>query len=194
MLRSTIRRATHRDLDALLRIESDSFTDPFPFSFFEEILRSRHYTSLAASHNGGITAYVVAATEQNEGHILSIAVTPSMRRKRIGTALLTALMRQLLAMNISPVYLEVRENNQSGRAFYKRLGFVEKNVIRGYYRDGENAIIMTRKLSKSASFNHETMTLSAAASSVRTSARHRLTYWNRRRMQRSSTPSMLLWS
>ncbi len=93
--------------------------------------------------------YVVTTTEQDEGHVLSIAVTPSMRRQRIGTALVRALMRELLGMKIFLVYLEVRENNQSGRSFYKRLSFVEKNVIRGYYRDGENAIIMTRKLSKS---------------------------------------------
>ena len=99
--------------------------------------------------------YVMAAAQQGECHILSIAVKPSMRRQKIGEALLTALVTQLLEMNIFLVYLEVRENNQNARSFYKHLGFAERNVIRGYYRDGENAIAMVRRFVKSEKFRQE---------------------------------------
>ena len=151
----TVRCATYQDLDSLLRIESSSFVDPFSFSFFEEILRSHNCLLLVVDHQGEIMGYVMAAAEQGECHILSIAVKPSMRRRRIGEALLKALVRQLLEMNIFLVYLEVRENNQNAHSFYRHLGFAERNVIRGYYRDGENAIVMVLRFAKLEKFRQE---------------------------------------
>lgn len=151
----TVRCATYRDLDSLLRIESSSFVDPFSFSFFEEILGSHGCMLLVVDHQEEIMGYVMAAAEQGECHILSIAVKSSMRRQGIGEALLTALVKQLLEMNIFLVYLEVRENNQNARSFYKHLGFAERNVISGYYRDGENAIVMVRRFAKSNEFRQE---------------------------------------
>jgi ribosomal-protein-alanine N-acetyltransferase len=42
--------------------------------------------------------------------------------------------------------LEVRVTNDVGIALYKKLGFEVSKTINGYYSDGENAYVMTKKL------------------------------------------------
>jgi len=43
-------------------------------------------------------------------------------------------------------YLEVRVTNEPGVTLYKKLGFEVSRKINGYYSDGEDAYVMTKKL------------------------------------------------
>jgi ribosomal-protein-alanine N-acetyltransferase len=52
-------------------------------------------------------------------------------------------MRQYKAKDC---YLEVRVSNFQAINMYKKLGFETARTVRGYYADGEDAAIMTRKL------------------------------------------------
>jgi ribosomal-protein-alanine N-acetyltransferase len=42
--------------------------------------------------------------------------------------------------------LEVRVTNGAGVALYKKLGFDVSRTSNGYYSDGEDAYVMTKKL------------------------------------------------
>jgi ribosomal-protein-alanine N-acetyltransferase len=42
--------------------------------------------------------------------------------------------------------LEVRVTNAGGIALYKKLGFDVSRTIHGYYSDGEDAYVMSKKL------------------------------------------------
>jgi ribosomal-protein-alanine N-acetyltransferase len=48
------------------------------------------------------------------------------------------------------VYLEVRAGNVSARRLYKRFGFRELGVRRGYYGPGQDAIVMELRLGEGA--------------------------------------------
>ena len=52
------------------------------------------------------------------------------------------------------VLLEVAEGNESARHLYRGDGFVEISRRRGYYPDGENAVIMQRQAARETG-NHE---------------------------------------
>ena len=43
-------------------------------------------------------------------------------------------------------FLEVRVTNESGISLYKKLGFEITRTINGYYSDGEDAYVMTKRL------------------------------------------------
>ena len=43
-------------------------------------------------------------------------------------------------------FLEVRVTNEPAIALYKKLGFEITRTINGYYSDGEDAYVMTKKL------------------------------------------------
>ncbi len=47
--------------------------------------------------------------------------------------------------NINIIMLEVRNHNLSAVRLYQRLGFVVTGMEYGYYRDGEDAIIMRHR-------------------------------------------------
>ena len=42
--------------------------------------------------------------------------------------------------------LQVRKSNINAIKFYKKIGFIEENVIKYYYIDGEDAILMSKKI------------------------------------------------
>jgi ribosomal-protein-alanine N-acetyltransferase len=43
-------------------------------------------------------------------------------------------------------YLEVREHNQPAISLYQKFGFETMYVRKGYYPDGENALVMVKKI------------------------------------------------
>ena len=64
-----------------------------------------------------------------------LAVHPDHRRCGVGARLLCGL---------APVYLIVRAGNVGALAFYRRVGFAVVELWRGYYGDGEDAVVMGR--------------------------------------------------
>jgi ribosomal protein S18 acetylase RimI-like enzyme len=49
-------------------------------------------------------------------------------------------------MGVKDVFLEVRRSNIAANRLYKALGFEEVGIRRGYYENGENAIVMHYEL------------------------------------------------
>ena len=81
-----------------------------------------------------------------KGHVVSVAVMPPYRRKHIGEALVNKAMENMLVYNAKQCYLEVRATNTPAVNLYKKLGFQVTRTIKGYYADGEDAYVMTKKL------------------------------------------------
>jgi ribosomal-protein-alanine N-acetyltransferase len=50
------------------------------------------------------------------------------------------------SVHAEEIYLEVRLSNQPARTFYRGLGFTEAGRRPGYYLDGEDALVMVKKL------------------------------------------------
>jgi len=84
----------------------------------------------------------------SEGKIMSICVREDFRGQGLGRKLLDsaieALDRQASADFVS---LRVRKfTNPNAVELYRKLGFHVDEVAENYYRDGEAALVMTRKL------------------------------------------------
>ena len=80
----------------------------------------------------------------DEYEILNLAVDAGQRRQGVASRLLG----EFLSGVTGAVYLEVRESNEAARALYRRWGFSEEGVRRGYYhRPVENAVVMRRSAS-----------------------------------------------
>jgi ribosomal-protein-alanine N-acetyltransferase len=81
------------------------------------------------------------------GHVVSIGVLPDYRRLGIGSELMNRAMETLKNIyKCSEVYLEVRVSNEAAINFYDRLGFKIDRVIKHYYKDGEDAYVMSKGL------------------------------------------------
>ncbi|MDE6141795.1 MAG: ribosomal protein S18-alanine N-acetyltransferase [Bacilli bacterium] len=75
--------------------------------------------------------------------IINIAVANYCQNKGIGEELINYLINNTQA---DKIMLEVRENNVYAINLYNKCGFIEINRRKKYY-DGEDAIIMERKIS-----------------------------------------------
>jgi ribosomal-protein-alanine N-acetyltransferase len=82
----------------------------------------------------------------DEVHILNLAVHPEIRRGGTGRALVQRVLDDAAASRATSVSLEVRPENEAGIALYRSLGFAEIGRRRNYYGQGQDALIMERRL------------------------------------------------
>ena len=91
-----------------------------------------------------------AGVVEDEAELLTIAVDPKWRGKRIGQALLKAVFDDLLLTPARRMLLEVSEENVAAIKLYQREGFATISSRKGYYPkpDGSQAtaLVMARDL------------------------------------------------
>ena len=115
---------------------------------FRELLGWRGVVALVNEDDARkVSGFIVARQAAVEAEILNLAVMPAKRRKGEGAALLKAAVDELRARQVSRVFLEVRESNEAGVAFYLRQGFAKTGRRPAYYHDpDEAAVVMEMKL------------------------------------------------
>ncbi len=143
-----IRLARRSDLDAVVKIEVASFTDPWSSAFLlEELANDTLRLALVATGPDGVCGYIMAWRIADQLHVLNIATDPAGRRKGIGSTLLKEAALRGWAEGLGEVTLEVRRSNREARRFYIGKGLQEVGIRPGYYGDnGEDALIMTGPL------------------------------------------------
>jgi ribosomal-protein-alanine N-acetyltransferase len=146
--KQTIRAVRQDDIDAISLLEEASFNDPYPSYFLSELARDNPETFLVLTLNDEIVGYGVIDHWEDHDHLISIAVRPDSRRKGLGEALLVELEKPLSKER--PLRLEVRESNLAAIRLYSKRGFTKTGLAEGYYSDGEDAIIMEKRLAKEA--------------------------------------------
>lgn len=114
---------------------------------FEELTKSPGGLALVSEVEGEISGFLVGRQVVDEAEVLNLGVARGRRRRGDGRALLKAAMDEWLVRGVSRVFLEVRESNEAGIAFYTKHEFAKTGRRSAYYRDPvEAAVIMEKKL------------------------------------------------
>lgn len=143
-----IREFRRQDINRVLEIEEKSFKDPYPVDILIDIF-NLGAGFLVAEHDNIIVGYIIFWIRyEDEGHIISIAVDEEHRRKEVGTQLVKAALKIFKRYNIDQIKLEVRISNKEAIDFYNNNGFIEKEVLKEYYEDYEDAILMDINLNE----------------------------------------------
>lgn len=152
----TLRMATEVDLPALLALEQACFPPPLAYSPEEYRLALRHEeaVNLALDEAGALVGYVgafvdvrqnvdekprpagrggIAIRAQRRGHVFTLNVHPSARRRGHGRRLLEACEARLRALGAARVVLEVNVGNAAAIALYEGVGYARRGRLRGYY-------------------------------------------------------------
>ncbi len=136
---------TEADLDTVIELEKAIFPHPWRRSFFLSDINRPQGLSVVAEETGVILGYAVAwGTE--ETHLANLAVSEVERGKGVGGKLLDEVLAFARRSNAGSVYLEVRVSNTIARKFYSERGFVPTYLRKGYYENGEDAVIMEREV------------------------------------------------
>jgi ribosomal-protein-alanine N-acetyltransferase len=141
----TIRPANKTDLQNIYEIEKRSFKDPYPPSFIDMLLTLNPKTFFVAERERQVVGYLIMTKEKTTGHIVSIAVLPDERRRRVGRFLMESGLGTLRKLEVEMVRLEVRKSNRDAQRFYEAQGFEYNHEIRGYYGD-EDALVYYKRL------------------------------------------------
>jgi ribosomal-protein-alanine N-acetyltransferase len=89
----------------------------------------------------------------DEAHITNIAVRQPYQRQGIGELLLISTIDLAKEMKASIMTLEVRASNLAAQNLYKKYGFTQVGIRRGYYLDNkEDGALMSTEDITSASF------------------------------------------
>jgi ribosomal-protein-alanine N-acetyltransferase len=150
------------DLPAVLALERVLFPDdPWtPGMFAGELAQpsgTRYYLAAEeaaeeAQEGNAIVGYAgMMLPGGRQAEVLTLAVAPGHWGQGIGSALLAALVDEAGKRDCTEMFLEVRADNARAQALYRRYGFTEVGVRRGYYQpSGTDAIVMRRSLARRA--------------------------------------------
>ena len=131
------------DIALVAELERSAFRDPWPASLFRRELRlPQSKILLARSPSGEIVGYVCRWLTVDNVEIQNIAVAPRWRRQSIGRRLLGEVLEEARTAGVERALLEVRSGNEPALSLYYRFGFESKGRRRGYYDDGEDALLM----------------------------------------------------
>ncbi len=132
------------DIPHVLEIERQSFQTPWPRdAYVHELTENRLAAYLVARVDARLVGYAGMWVILDEAHITTLAVDPVYRGQHIGERLLVGLIDAAQARGARWMTLEVRRSNATAQTLYKKYGFREIGVRKGYYSDNhEDAIVM----------------------------------------------------
>lgn len=136
------------DLDAVLGIETESFTSPWTREMYLAELQNVgvSFCYLARDEQGIVVGFCSFWRVVDELHVNNLAVLPAYRRRGIGTSLLLSVLGEGARLGARRATLEVRRSNEAARRLYERLGFSTAGVRRAYYTNPiEDALVLWRE-------------------------------------------------
>lgn len=135
-----ITRVMPDDLDALMALENECFSDPWSRASMAQTLEIPVARAVAARREGKVLGFAIAYLIPPEGEVADLCVAPQERGQGIGEALLHALIDDSCCTEF---WLEVRASNLPARRLYEKLGFSVVGVRSNYYENPrEDALVM----------------------------------------------------
>lgn len=153
-----IRRCDPSDIIPVMEINLKTLPEHYSDYFYESLLAELPEAFLVAEIEKRLVGYIMCKIEYGfsnfkklgfvkKGHVVSIAVLPDYRQKGIGRALVEESIAGVKLKKSDELYLEVRCSNSEAIRLYEKLGFVIKQRLKTYYRDGEDAYLMATEFS-----------------------------------------------
>lgn len=140
----TFRYMEIKDIDDVLKIEHESFAVPWSReAFINEIEVNRFAVYVVLEDGGKVVGYCGVWVIVDEAHVTNIALLPEYRGKKLGEALLIQVIEVTKKMGAIKMTLEVRVNNHVAQGLYRKLGFQDGAIRKGYYAETkEDALVM----------------------------------------------------
>lgn len=146
-----IRKAEPADAGSIAQIEQECITRPWSIILIEADLKDNPNASyFVAEEAGELVGFIGTHDIVGEINITNVAVRKAYRRIGAADGLMQAMFSEIQekidsGKEIVGVTLEVRVSNDPAIKLYEKFGFKTEGVRKGYYSDGEDAIIMWKR-------------------------------------------------
>ena len=130
--------ARSKDLKRLYEIEKECFDEEaFTSEQISQLLDDYNTVSLVARVEGKIVGFVIGIIYVDKkalyGHVLTVDVAPSYRRRGFGRLLMNEIEKIFAMKSVEALYLEVREDNAPAIRLYLQLGYRVIGKLDHYY-------------------------------------------------------------
>ncbi|HSL42331.1 MAG TPA: GNAT family N-acetyltransferase [Anaerolineales bacterium] len=143
-----LQTASLRDLGALRRLEQVCFEkDMWPLLDLIAVLTWPDVIKLKAVEDDEMIGFVACDPRPSEGvsWIATLGVAPRYQRRGIGRTLLRACEERT---KMPRMKLTVRMSNHAAISMYEKEGYRSVDIWKRYYNDGEDGLVMEKKLQK----------------------------------------------
>jgi [ribosomal protein S18]-alanine N-acetyltransferase len=137
------------DASAIAAIHGASFQRGWGEDEILGLLVEKNVVAHRATTGAGgrtVIGFILSRLAAGEAEILSVAIAPAWRGRKLARPLLDLHLRRLAGLGTRAVFLEVGEHNAPATRLYRRSGFREVGKRQGYYEGGATALVMRRDL------------------------------------------------
>lgn len=138
-----IRKFKPSDMFSVIKLSSETLSEHYNPNLFNYLYETFPNGFWVCEINHKIIGFIVGVKLNNEiAKILMISVSNLYQNRSIGSKLLTTFLGEIILHNIKKVELEVKKTNLKAINFYKRFGFEIVEIIKEFYENKDDAIIM----------------------------------------------------
>ena len=143
-----IREMQVDDLDRVSELEEQVFPNVrSKNNIADEVLENSLSFAYVVEKDHLVIGYAIFWRADTEAHLIDFAVDKNHRRKKIGSSLLSYLIKDWKLRKVQTGHLEVRRSNLAARNMYLKYGFEVTGVRKNYYsKEKEDAILMSISL------------------------------------------------
>ena len=138
-----LRRIERKDLESILVLEKLLYKDPWNERNFESELSNNDYAYMfVLEENDVVLGYCGFWLSYEFATITKVSINPVLQKRGLGYYLFNSVMNIAKELGATSFSLEVRESNIPAQKLYLKSGYKNVSIRKGYYSDGENAIVM----------------------------------------------------
>lgn len=138
-----IRSMSISDLEQIKDNLEINFDEFWNYNVFKQELENPNSEYFVAILNETVVGFAGIWTAVDDIHITNIVTKKGFRKQGIGKKLLEHLIQISKQKNLSSLTLEVNEKNEPAIKLYEQYNFKKIGIRKNYYKQNENAIIMT---------------------------------------------------
>lgn len=128
-----IRSLTKSDTAILAQMTDQFDHNTWTQRVFDDCLKAHYLGWVLENTSGETLGFMIALIDQYECQLMNIGIDPSYQRQGYARYLLEALIKHLKSIQVKHLSLEVRQSNTTAIALYKKMGFQEVGLRKGYY-------------------------------------------------------------
>ena len=133
-----VRWMLRRDMPDILRIEQESFENPWSESYFINALRNRNTIGMTAELlDEKIVGYMLYELHRDHLFLTNIAVDSERRFFGVGSTMQHKLFSKLSHERRRRIVTMVREENLGAQLFFQRLGYIATEVVKSPCDDSD---------------------------------------------------------
>ena len=144
------RLATIEDFDAVQALENECFKEPYSTEeLLYEFKENPVNKIIVAEQDGKVVGFIDFLITFTSSTIMQVAVAKDCRKNGIATQLLSQMEKSFpkeIDDLVETITLEVRESNEAAKNLYLKNGYKIVVTKSNYYKDGENAIYLLKRL------------------------------------------------